>query len=983
MCNTRRNADAVRPGASAALLQDANRLFELGQSQHASGDLPEALLSFQRCKETAEQLQDPRQRMRSIANAVGSIGSVLMLLDDDDRAEAHLNEAIGISRELGNSVEVGWHVGNLANLYWMQSRNQEALEMHKEALSLSRAAGDRFNEAAGLASVGCVHLQLGDHEQAECHLRQSISLTQELTAAADPRAQLARAGLASNYSHLSNALTALGRLREAVEQASLGLALSRELGHERLEAFALGRLATAHERLGQYDEASQLSTKALAICKACGDRAGEAENCGRLAGLMLHAEDYDQARKHATRGLAVACARGDQGTSTAASIHVILGTIATASGALADGEVHFEKARPILERIGDHSSEAMALLGMGKHRLQAGRSEAAIPLLQRASALNLQTGELQAEAETLRALADAFESVQKVFPASGISPEASLMRDEFASDAFERVVAEASKLARFSKKGTLSVREIRTSARLILPGDIKKRATTLGEVGSDHERENRHDRALECFKLSLGAFDRLWEQLDNDGDRIKFGNTFIDVARSCQRLLLRLRRGVEALECAEHWRSRSLEVLMVQQRIAASSASSQAASSAVPGGPPTSRHCGIEQIVDLAKRRQVAVIVYSVISDDTIVAWVVTKGGTKLGVYDSKPDGTSLAELVQRTRRQLIAEGKRHVRTRDLTPLDDAEPAPRAAEQASRAVESADDLLRQCHQLLIAKFASSIQDEELLIVPSECLHAVPFAALVDEQGARLIEHHAISVAPSIGVLLELEERAAATDRAARATIVGDPTFYDPKLQLPGARLEANEVSKRLSANSIASVTHLSGDAASKEAVREAMQDSEYVHMATHGFSTGLLLAGSTKSAGLLSMGEVQGLSMRRSKLVVLSACDTFQGELSSDGLLGIARAFMAAGAPTLIASLWPIHDRATRELMSRFYDLYFGAAKRRAPVALRGAMLSMLRDERFHAFQWAAFVVFGLDREMAMENDEDAELAAAIALSLS
>ena len=193
--------------------------------------------------------------------------------------------------------------------------------------------------------------------------------------------------MASSYSHLSNALTALGRLREAVEQASLGLALSRELGNERLEAFALGRLATAHERLGQYDEASQLSTKALAICKACGDRAGEAENCGRLAGLMLHAEDYEQARKHAVRGLAVACARGVQGTSTAASIHVILGTIATARGALAEGEVHFDKARPILERIGDRSSEAMALLGMGKHRLQAGQSEAAIPLLQRASAL--------------------------------------------------------------------------------------------------------------------------------------------------------------------------------------------------------------------------------------------------------------------------------------------------------------------------------------------------------------------------------------------------------------------------------------------------------------------------------------------------------------------------------------------------------------------------------------------------------------------
>ena len=976
MCGTSKEAPE-RPASS--LMLEANRLFEQGQRQQAGGDLTGAIQSFQRCKDVSEQLQDPRQRMRSIACAGGSIGSVLTLLDESDRAEAHLNEAIGISRELGRLGDVAWHVGNLANLYWMQSRNQEALELHREALSLSRTVSDRYNEAAALGSLGCVHLQLGDHEQAERHLRLSISLSQELATAADPRAPSARAGLASNYSHLSNVLTALGRLQEAVEQANQSLALSRELGNARIEAFALGRLATAHERLGQYDAAGKLASTALDICKACGDRAGEAENSGRLAGLMLHTNEYDRARKHAVHGLAVSCARGDQGTSTAASIHIILGTMATARGALAEGERHFEKARPILQRIGDRSSEAMVLMAMGKHRLHAGQGDAAIPLLQQASALNLQTGELQAEAETLRALAGAYERVQKVFPASGISPEAVSMREEFASDAFERIIVEASKLVRYSKKGTLSTREIRTSARLILPGEIAKRATSLGSVGSAHEREDRHEQALECFTLALGAFDRMWDKLENDEDRIKFGNTFADVSRGRQRLLLRLKRGVEALECAEHWRSRSLEVFMVQQRLAAASASSAPTSSAAPGGsaaPDAARHCGIEEMVDLAKRRHVAIIVYSMIADDTIVAWVLTKGGTKLGVYDSKPTGTSLTQLVERTRRQLIAEGERHVRTRDLAPMDEVEPTPSAA-------ESADDLLRQCHQVLIAKFATSIEDEKhLLIVPSEVLHAVPFAALLDSRGVRLVERHAISVAPSIGVLLELEERAAPSGRA-RATVVGDPTFYDPAIQLPDARREAEEVTKRLSAHSTVSVTHLSGDAASKEAVRDAMQDSEYVHMATHGFSTGVLLAGAQKSDALLSMAEVQNLSMRRAKLVVLSACDTYQGELSSDGLLGIARAFMAAGTPTLIATLWPIYDLATRELMGRFYDLYFGAANRDAPVALRGAMLSMMRDERFHVAQWAAFVAIGLDREMAMEDDEDAQLAAAIALSLS
>ena len=70
--------------------------------------------------------------------------------------------------------------------------------------------------------------------------------------------------------------------------------------------------------------------------------------------------------------------------------------------------------------------------------------------------------------------------------------------------------------------------------------------------------------------------------------------------------------------------------------------------------------------------------------------------------------------------------------------------------------------------------------------------------------------------------------------------------------------------------------------------------------------------------GKLSMGEVQSLELR-ARLVVLSECDSFRGKLSSDGVIGIPRAFVAAGAPTLVASLWKVDDAATKELMRRFY----------------------------------------------------------------
>merc|ERR1712023_525900 len=71
------------------------------------------------------------------------------------------------------------------------------------------------------------------------------------------------------------------------------------------------------------------------------------------------------------------------------------------------------------------------------------------------------------------------------------------------------------------------------------------------------------------------------------------------------------------------------------------------------------------------------------------------------------------------------------------------------------------------------------------------------------------------------------------------------------------------------------------------------------------------------------MGEVQGLELR-ARLVVLSECDSFRGKLTADGVIGITRAFVAAGALSLVASLWKVDDGATRELMERFYRRLLG-----------------------------------------------------------
>ena len=138
----------------------------------------------------------------------------------------------------------------------------------------------------------------------------------------------------------------------------------------------------------------------------------------------------------------------------------------------------------------------------------------------------------------------------------------------------------------------------------------------------------------------------------------------------------------------------------------------------------------------------------------------------------------------------------------------------------------------------------------------------------------------------------------------------------------------------------------------------AVTSASVVHLATHGCPDGLFLTGDTdpEKPSLSTVG-VYGLKLSAA-LAMLSACDTFKGELRTDGVVGISRAFLAAGASSLGVSLWPVDDRATRELMVQFYRRYLEGAG--AAAAMRGAMRAMIEAKRWSPKQWAAFVVYGL-----------------------
>jgi CHAT domain-containing protein len=163
--------------------------------------------------------------------------------------------------------------------------------------------------------------------------------------------------------------------------------------------------------------------------------------------------------------------------------------------------------------------------------------------------------------------------------------------------------------------------------------------------------------------------------------------------------------------------------------------------------------------------------------------------------------------------------------------------------------------------------------------------------------------------------------------------------------------------------------YLEKDAKEENLKLAGLGDYRYLHFATHGLVneknpklSGLLLAqedSTSKEDGILHLGEIYNLNLK-ADLVVLSACETGLGQIAKgEGIIGLTRGFLYAGASNLLVSLWQVSDATTADLMVDFYDKMLGGMSKSA--ALREAKLQMIRRHAEYArpYYWAPFILVG------------------------
>jgi tetratricopeptide (TPR) repeat protein len=266
---------------------------------------------------------------------------------------------------------------------------------------------------------------------------------------------------------------------------------------------------------------------------------------------------------------------------------------------------------------------------------------------------------------------------------------------------------------------------------------------------------------------------------------------------------------------------------------------------------------------------------------------------------------------------------------------------------------AADVLLGRLHGALLEPVADLITGN-LVVVPHGFLHAVPFHALRGPDGP-VIAHREVTVSPSATLLSECRTRTA--EASGPPLLVGVPDRNAPRIaeEIEGIR----QVVGRSKV--------LVGRKATRAAVLRHLKTARVAHIATHGVFrednpdySAIRLADRW-----LSLGEIRGMEIG-AKLVVLSACETGRVEvLTGDEIAGVAREFLAAGVPALLASLWRVSDETTMETMKDFHAALRDGAS--PASAIRSAALSA-RERQPHPGHWAPFVLFGEGRRPVVSS---------------
>jgi CHAT domain-containing protein/Tfp pilus assembly protein PilF len=916
-----------------------------------------------------------------IADTLLALGAVQLTLDDFQEAESSLARGLGLLPILANREDYRFQEAaahhNLGSVFTATSRGREATVELRSALSLWRELGEPAREVASLAALGSALKVQGDFPGAFAVLDEAERLQSQLSPAPELEGDLLANRGAVHYSQ--------GRFRESFASYERALDVYRRQPLPIKEAQTLTNLGLVEEALGNFPKSLALHREARAAARRAGAANLEVKAGINEANALVESGDYQAAIEAYSRLLSEVQTSGELWAE--AAVRVGLGAAYLRIGDFASANARFEEALAELQRLGSIEGKAGVLLNRGYLLSLAGKPERAEQDLREAlriwTALGNETVaarvQVNLDLESLKQEGDPEEQLEHLEQMLKASQEAGLARDALrlslligdfqlrqkdfpaALEKAAEVVAEAQRngdsTVEFAAHGLALESRIRQGdlagavhelERCLTLVDLWQRGLTVSElkthlldqlfgvylVGALLESEMGH--AESAFRFAEQSRARAF--LD------QIGNQRIEVRRGAEPELIRQESELRA-------RLSHLGSSMEKERNQASPKQGVLDNLGKILKDAQEDYGSLLVRLKLANPEYAALVSVETLSLSEVQQMLDERTTLVEYFVPSFPQGgeegfKALAWVVDRAGSVMvqlpISVGDLKNRVTELRNLIEARPLVdrRLINQYSA------DLYRD----LFAPLAPYIRNQSLVIVAHGVLHFLPFAMLWD--GKRYVgDTYALSYSPSATTLKFAREKKA---RAVGPLLAAGA----PDASLQFAAKETRAVAR------LYGVDALLGSAASEGAVVAWAEQAGILHLAAHAklnpdnpLFTRIELAPDAEHDGHLDMHEVFGLDLSKTGLVVLSACSTQMGRLTGgDEIEGLTRAFLYAGTPAVMASLWNVDDESTALFMERFYS-HLRKGKGRAE-ALRRAQMETRRKFP-HPYHWAAFVLTG------------------------
>ena len=516
-------------------------------------------------------------------------------------------------------------------------------------------------------------------------------------------------------------------------------------------------------------------------------------------------------------------------------------------------------------------------------------------------------------------------------------------------------------------------------------GDKAEEVRAYGSLGRCYYSLGQYHKAELNQRKCLSRHEEFFENsLKNDEYEIAIRNVFSFSYSDLTRTLICQDKINESLVIAERGRSGALAELMLN---------SYSVQSLELLGEKLSNICQIQDVVAAID----STVVFLSLDDSETYFWVIPPSGdVKFEKHNNGLDMPELTSLISNARmtyrvphevncedrslEKLNPEWKsvfsltttgEDVSTTEMTELVECSPHFALIKKESLATEKkrnvydeeeSEDQLSRLYQIVLSPVRKFIKTQQVVIVPQSELYLVPYAALKDDKGQYVAETLQVRLIPSLATAKMMSDFPQQQKSGASPLIIGDPaTGKLPRL--PFAFEEARVIGQLLD------VQPLTGEDATKEKVLECIENASLIHIAAHGdMERGeILLAPShgscqgtakqNKEDYMLMVADLEKKCLK-AKLVVLSCCHSARGEVNSEGVIGIARAFLGAGARSVLVALWAIDDKSTMFFMKSFYKHLKGGKKANESLSL--TMNTMRETEGFCApGHWAPFVLIG------------------------